>query len=104
MILVSFSSAEDALSNDVKKYTTFRMQGTENPPFRFFGTPGILSYVTSYTTLYIRKAKSMKILTRSLCYCCVTFMNNPKLAAQNHVSMHLILSKYFNSYAIESSG
>ena len=36
MILVSFSSAEDALSNDVKKYTTFRMQGTENPPFRFF--------------------------------------------------------------------
>ena len=41
MILVSFSSAEDALSNDVKKYTTFRMQGTENPPFRFFGTPGI---------------------------------------------------------------
>ena len=41
MILVSFSSAEDALSNDVKTYTTFRMQGTENPPFRFFGTPGI---------------------------------------------------------------
>ena len=36
MILVSFSSAEDALSNDVKKYITFRMQGTENPPFRFF--------------------------------------------------------------------
>ena len=36
MILVSFSSAEDALSNVVKKYTTFRMQGTENPPFRFF--------------------------------------------------------------------
>ena len=42
MILVSFSSAEDALSNDVKKYTTFRMQGTENPPFRFFlGHSGI---------------------------------------------------------------
>ena len=41
MILVSFSSAEDALSNDLKKYTTFRMQGTENPPFPFFGgTPG----------------------------------------------------------------
>ena len=37
MIVVSFSSAKDALSNDVKKYTTFRMQGTENPPFRFFG-------------------------------------------------------------------
>ena len=43
MILVSFSSAEDALSNDVKKkYNTFTSQGTENPPFRFFGTPGIL--------------------------------------------------------------
>ena len=41
MVLVSFSSAEDALSNDVKKYTTFRMQGTENPPFHFLGTPGI---------------------------------------------------------------
>ena len=39
MILVSFSSAEDALSNDVKKYTTFRMQDTENPPFRFLGHP-----------------------------------------------------------------
>ena len=37
MIWVSFSSAEDALFNDVKKYNTFRSQGTENPPFRFFG-------------------------------------------------------------------
>ena len=36
MILVSFSSAEDALSNDVKKYDIFSSQGTENPPFRFF--------------------------------------------------------------------
>ena len=33
MILVSFSSAEDALSNDIK-YNTFSSQGTENPPFR----------------------------------------------------------------------
>ena len=37
MILVSFSSAEDALFNDVKKCDTFRSQGTENPPFRFLG-------------------------------------------------------------------
>ena len=37
MILVSFSSAEDALSYDVKRYNTFSSQGTENPPFRFFG-------------------------------------------------------------------
>ena len=36
MILVSFSSAEDALSNDVNKYSTLRVQGTENPPFHFF--------------------------------------------------------------------
>ena len=42
IILVSFSFAEDALSNDVKIYTTFRMQDTENPPFRFLGTPGIV--------------------------------------------------------------
>ena len=37
MILVSFSSAEDALSNDVQIYDMFSSQGTENPPFRFLG-------------------------------------------------------------------
>ena len=37
MILVSFSSAEDALFNDVREYDTFRSQGTENPPFHFLG-------------------------------------------------------------------
>ena len=36
MILVSFSSEEDALSNVVKIYHCFNLQGTENPPFRFF--------------------------------------------------------------------
>ena len=36
MILVSFSSVEDALSNDVKKYEIFSSQGTENPLFCFF--------------------------------------------------------------------
>ena len=54
MILVSFSSAEDALSNDVKKYTTFKMQGTENPPFRFFGTPGIGWHRKNATILIIK--------------------------------------------------
>ena len=39
MILVSFSSAEDVLSS--QKYDIFSSQGTENPPFRFFGTPSI---------------------------------------------------------------
>ena len=38
MILVSFSSAEDALFNDIK-YGNFRSQGTEHPPFRFLGHP-----------------------------------------------------------------
>ena len=42
MILVSFSSAENALTNDVEKYDTFSSRGTKNLPFRFFGTPGIL--------------------------------------------------------------
>ena len=36
MILVSFSSAEDALSNNLNKYKFFSSQGTEHPPFRFF--------------------------------------------------------------------
>ena len=39
MILVSFSSAEDALSNAVNNYNTFSSQGTENPTFRFLGHP-----------------------------------------------------------------
>ena len=35
-ILVSFSSAENVLSHDVKKSDIFGLQGTENPPLRFF--------------------------------------------------------------------
>ena len=46
MILGSFSSAEDALSNDVKNYDIFNSQGTENPPFRFF-------WDTWYTVLWV---------------------------------------------------
>ena len=41
MILVSFSSTENLMM--YKKHNTFSSQGTENPPFRFFGTPGISS-------------------------------------------------------------
>ena len=51
MILVSFSSAEDALSNEVEKYDIFslqKMQSTENPPFRFF-------WDTRYIHIYIKK-------------------------------------------------
>ena len=36
MIKASFSSAEDAPSNNIKIYNTFSSQCTENPPFRFF--------------------------------------------------------------------
>ena len=36
MILVSFSSVEDTLFDDVKRYGTFRSQGTQILPFRFF--------------------------------------------------------------------
>ena len=43
MILVSFSSAEYASSNNVKKYDIFISQGTENLLFPFFGTPSIIS-------------------------------------------------------------
>ena len=37
MILVSFSSVEDALSNDVNKYDILSSQGIKNPLFCFFG-------------------------------------------------------------------
>ena len=37
MFLVSFSSAEDALLNDVKKYDIFSLQITENQPFSILG-------------------------------------------------------------------
>ena len=43
MILVVFSSAEDTLSNNVKKDTTFSSQGTENPSF-FWDTRYIIMF------------------------------------------------------------
>ena len=42
-ILVSFSSAEDVLSNDVKKYEMFGLQGTEIRRSAFLGDTGIVS-------------------------------------------------------------
>ena len=53
MILVSFSSAEDALFKDVNN--TFRLQGTENPPSRFlFWHPVYLSvYLSIYLYVYM---------------------------------------------------
>ena len=48
MILVSLSSAENVLSNDVNKHNN-SSQGTENPPFGFF-------WDTWYRQLYISPA------------------------------------------------
>ena len=58
MILVSFSSAEDDLTNDVNKYNTFCSQGTENSPFLFFGDTRTIAgknfpYLKISTWLYI---------------------------------------------------
>ena len=54
MILVSFSSAEDALSNDVNKHNTFSSQGTENPSFRFFrDTRYIVLVICVFKTLWV---------------------------------------------------
>ena len=51
MILVSFSSAEDALSNDVTKYNTFSSQGTENPSFPFFWDTRYIHHVDVCTCM-----------------------------------------------------
>ena len=64
MILVSFSSAEDALSNDVKIYDIISSQGTGNPPFRFFGdtryiggmSPNVVGMKNLFIFLDIRSA------------------------------------------------
>ena len=61
MILVSFSSGEDPLYHDVKIYHTVSSQGTENPPFRFFGTPGINTTISDYN-----KSNFMQIIILGL--------------------------------------
>jgi len=48
MILVSISSSKVALSHGIKIYITFSSQCTENPPFRFFGTPGIAKMASMF--------------------------------------------------------
>ena len=61
MILVSFSFAEDALCDDVKKlHFYFSLQGTANPLIRFFwGTPGIRISITEYDHLIYRLAHGL---------------------------------------------
>ena len=41
MILVSFFSKDNVLSDDIKICYIFEYQSKENRAFRFFGTPGI---------------------------------------------------------------
>ena len=50
--LVSFSSAEDALSNDVKIYNTFSSQCTENPLFLFFWDTRYNATVVTFCRAY----------------------------------------------------
>ena len=52
MILVSFSSVEDALSNNVKICNNLSSQGTENSLLRFFGTPGIVCIACLWFTVH----------------------------------------------------
>ena len=42
MIVVSFFSADNVLSDEVKICYIFEFQSNKNQAFRFFGTPGIL--------------------------------------------------------------
>ena len=55
MILVSFSSAEDVWFNDLNRYNTFSLQGTENPPFRFFWDTRYITWcVDSYASKKVK--------------------------------------------------
>ena len=67
MILVSFSSAEDASFNDVKHDDTFRSQGTENPLFRFFGDTRYMS--PDLTCVHPMKWRLARMLPRELRRC-----------------------------------
>ena len=80
MILISFSSAEDALFNDVKKYNTFSSQSTENQPFCFFWDTRyilILLYhvnTVSYTDVCLI-FKSIILIFRLIVACLYAIMN-----------------------------
>ena len=66
MIWVSFSSTEDALSNDVKNYDIFGSQGNENLLLRFFWDTWyiyLIIYVFTYrTSLHGRGSKVAVVL------------------------------------------
>ena len=53
MILVSFFSEDNALSDEIKICYTFEYQNNENRAFPLFGTPGIAQfrYLLSYVLI-----------------------------------------------------
>ena len=67
MILVSFSSAEDALFNNVKIDHTVWSQGTENLPFRFLGDTRYV-YFHPFPLKILHKTK-----TEWLHFCFISF-------------------------------
>ena len=78
VILVSFSSAEDSLSNDVKKYDTFSSQGTENPLFHFFVSPEQRSgrdyAITFSVCLVVRLVGWLSVCLSGWLYVCDTLV------------------------------
>ena len=84
--MVSFSSAENALSNDVKKHNTFSSQGTENPPFRFFGTRGIdlIQYSHSFITenKVVFSAKKNETLVQNVIFFVKLVLHNVHMFTQ----------------------
>ena len=64
MILISFSSAEDVLSNDVKKCDIFSSQSTENPPFCFFWDTRYSFLLTSQFIYHFNKFIYLLYFTR----------------------------------------
>ena len=58
MILVSISSADVALFDDTKRHDTFRLQGTENPPFPLFMGHPVYQVSTVLALLYTYQSPS----------------------------------------------
>ena len=68
MILVSFSSAGVAWFEDVKRYGTFWLQVTENPPFRFLWDT---RYIRINCKDYLKKVNRTSIASTIKVYCVV---------------------------------
>ena len=53
IILVSFFSEDNVLSDEIKTCYIFEYQSNENRAFRFLGTPGIYTYVVTKRRLVL---------------------------------------------------